>query len=68
MRRTGVFPEGLCRRTGWMVHAWGMGNQNHLFIETPEANLVEGDEMVTEHLYEAQGFLTFGMLHRSLYR
>ena len=51
-----------------MVHAWGMGNQNHLFIETPEANLVEGDEMVTEHLYEAHGFLTFGMLHRSLYR
>ena len=44
-----------------MVHAWGMGNQDHLFI-------VEGDEMVTELLYEAQGFLTFGMLQRSLYR
>ena len=32
-----------CARTGWMVHAWVvMGNHYHLFIETPEANLVEG--------------------------
>ena len=29
--------------TGWRVHAWVlMGNHYHLFIETPEANLVEG--------------------------
>ena len=28
--------------TGWRVHAWViMGNHHHLFIETPEANLVE---------------------------
>ena len=27
-----------------MMHA------NHLFIETPKANLVEGDEMVTERI------------------
>ncbi len=32
-----------CGRTGWRVHAWVlMGNHYHLFIETPEANLVEG--------------------------
>lgn len=30
-------------RTGWKVHAWVlMGNHYHLFIETPEANLVAG--------------------------
>jgi len=32
-----------CGRTGWLVHAWVlMGNHYHLFVETPEANLVEG--------------------------
>ncbi len=32
-----------CGMTGWRVHAWVlMGNHYHLFIETPEANLVEG--------------------------
>jgi putative transposase len=32
-----------CGRTGWRVHAWVlMGNHYHLFIETPEGNLVEG--------------------------
>ena len=32
-----------CAMTGWRVHAWVlMGNHNHLFIETPEANLVAG--------------------------
>ncbi len=32
-----------CERTGWRVHAWVlMGNHYHLFIETPEANLVVG--------------------------
>jgi REP element-mobilizing transposase RayT len=29
--------------TGWRVHAWVlMGNHYHLFIQTPEANLVSG--------------------------
>jgi REP element-mobilizing transposase RayT len=33
----------VCEMTGWRVHAWVlMGNHYHLFIETPEANLVEG--------------------------
>ena len=32
-----------CECTGWRVHAWVlMGNHYHLFIETPEGNLVEG--------------------------
>lgn len=32
-----------CEMTGWRVHAWVlMGNHYHLFIETPEANLVSG--------------------------
>ena len=32
-----------CDMTGWRVHAWVlMGNHYHLFIETPEANLVAG--------------------------
>ena len=32
-----------CGMTGWRVHAWVlMGNHYHLFIETPEANLVQG--------------------------
>ncbi len=30
-----------CAMTGWRVHAWVlMSNHHHLFIETPEANLV----------------------------
>lgn len=33
----------VCEKTGWLVHAWVlMGNHYHLFIQTPEANLVEG--------------------------
>jgi REP element-mobilizing transposase RayT len=33
----------VCEKTGWRVHAWVlMHNHYHLFIETPEANLVEG--------------------------
>jgi REP element-mobilizing transposase RayT len=33
----------VCEKTGWRVHAWVlMGNHYHLFIQTPEANLVEG--------------------------
>lgn len=32
-----------CAMSGWRVHAWVlMGNHYHLFIETPEANLVAG--------------------------
>lgn len=32
-----------CKMTGWKVHAWVlMRNHYHLFIQTPEANLVEG--------------------------
>jgi REP element-mobilizing transposase RayT len=32
-----------CEQTGWRVHAWVlMKNHYHLFIETPEANLVVG--------------------------
>jgi REP element-mobilizing transposase RayT len=32
-----------CAMTGWRIHAWVlMGNHYHLFIETPEANLVAG--------------------------
>ncbi|MDZ4288072.1 MAG: transposase [Prosthecobacter sp.] len=32
-----------CAMTGWQVHAWVlMGNHYHLFIRTPEANLVAG--------------------------
>ena len=32
-----------CGRTGWRVHAWVlMGNHYHLFLETPESNLVDG--------------------------
>ena len=33
----------VCGKTGWLVHAWVlMENHYHLFIQTPEANLVEG--------------------------
>ncbi len=33
----------VCGRTGWQVHSWVlMNNHYHLFIETPEANLVAG--------------------------
>ena len=36
-----------CEKTGWRVHAWVlMGNHYHLFVETPEANLVEGMKWV----------------------
>jgi putative transposase len=32
-----------CEMTGWRIHAWVlMSNHYHLFIETPEANLVAG--------------------------
>ncbi|WP_395747051.1 transposase [Prosthecobacter sp.] len=32
-----------CEMTGWRVHAWVlMGNHYHLFLQTPEANLVAG--------------------------
>ena len=32
-----------CEKTGWVVHAWVlMNNHYHLFLETPEPNLVEG--------------------------
>ncbi len=32
-----------CEKTGWRVHAWVlMNNHYHLFIETPEPNLVSG--------------------------
>ncbi len=32
-----------CEMTGWRVHAWVlMGNHYHLFIQTPELNLVTG--------------------------
>jgi len=33
----------ICEMTGWRVHAWVlMSNHYHLFIQTPEANLVAG--------------------------
>lgn len=33
----------VCKMTGWLVHAWVlMKNHYHLFIQTPEANLVAG--------------------------
>ncbi|HEY5813135.1 MAG TPA: transposase, partial [Terrimicrobiaceae bacterium] len=33
----------VCKMTGWRVHAWVlMSNHYHLFIETPEPNLVTG--------------------------
>lgn len=33
----------VCKKTGWRVHARVlMGNHYHVFIETPESNLVEG--------------------------
>ena len=43
-RRFFLHALGLaCERTGWRVHAWTlMSNHYHLFIETPEANLVSG--------------------------
>jgi putative transposase len=32
-----------CERTGWRVHAWVLlGNHYHLFLQTPEPNLVAG--------------------------
>ena len=42
----GMFLETLgevCGRMGWKVHAYAlMGNHDHLLLETPEPNLVEG--------------------------
>jgi len=36
-----------CEKTGWRVQAWVlMSNHYHLFVETPEANLVEGMKWV----------------------
>jgi len=33
----------VCNMTGWRVHGWVlMNNHYHLFIQTPEANLVAG--------------------------
>lgn len=32
-----------CEKTGWRIHAWVMmRNHDHLLLETPEPNLVEG--------------------------
>jgi len=32
-----------CEKTGWRVHAWClMSNHDHLALETPQANLVDG--------------------------
>jgi putative transposase len=34
-----------CEKTGWRVPAWVlMSNHYHLFVETPEPNLVDGME------------------------
>jgi putative transposase len=54
-RREAIFLDGwdrerflemvgeVCARTGWRVHAFVlMSNHYHLFIETPQANLVAG--------------------------
>jgi len=48
-------PLGEAReRTGWKVHAWMlMSNHYHLMVQTPEANLVAGNEMAAEHLRSA---------------
>jgi hypothetical protein len=32
--------SAACDRAGWQAHAWVLMG-NHLFIKTPEANLVE---------------------------
>ena len=43
-----------CQKTGWQVHAWClMSNHFHLVVETPQANLVWGDEMAAGHLHDA---------------
>jgi len=35
--------EQVCQQTGWRIHAYVlMSNHYHLFLETPEANLVAG--------------------------
>lgn len=35
--------DDACEKTGWRIHAWVlMGNHYHLFVQTPEANLVAG--------------------------
>ena len=62
-----------CSMTGWRVHAWVlMGNHYHLFIETPEANLVAGmrfmQNTVTRHYnvrHEAWGQL-FGDRYKAI--
>ena len=36
--------QEACEGMGWRLHAWVlMGNHYHLCLETPEANLVEGN-------------------------
>jgi REP element-mobilizing transposase RayT len=53
-------------RTGWRVHAWVlMSNHYHLMVETPEANLVGGNEMAAEHLYAADLLTDPYLLSRS---
>jgi putative transposase len=46
MIKTGDFLEcraDVCEKKGWRVSAWMLvGNHYHLFIQTPETNLVEG--------------------------
>ena len=45
----GVFLETLgesCEKTGWRIHAYVlMDNHYHLLVETPEPNLVTGNEI-----------------------
>ncbi|WP_168442133.1 transposase [Pontiella desulfatans] len=44
----------VCERTGWKVCAYVlMPNHIHMVLETPEANLVGGDEMVSGYVHEA---------------
>ncbi len=51
----------VCERTGWLVHAWVlMGNHYHLFIQTPEANLVAGMKWL-QNTYTRR----FNVRHRS---
>ncbi len=38
--------------TGWRVHAWVlMSNHYHLFLQTPELNLVAGMSWLAKHPY-----------------
>jgi hypothetical protein len=42
-----------CGRTGWPIHAWVlMNNHYHILVETPEANLVEGEEFYYQTLID----------------